>query len=174
MTLKKEKTQCRCRTERVPSVVRAVFARPPRTRGEYERTDSRLGVGLSAYNRQAIPRSALKLRLCISPQIWDVREGHLLYTLHGHEGAVSAPKHTRPHCACTHSLSLHSPNRHALRCTTLRRLRMHGAHSAYREPAQALGTAFSPLGDYFASCGADQQVRSSLSRPREGSSRRLG
>jgi hypothetical protein len=61
---------------------------------------------LSACNRQAIPRSALMLRLCILLQIWDVREGHLLYTLHGHEGAVSAPKHTRPIArARTHSRS---------------------------------------------------------------------
>lgn len=44
-------------------------------------------------------------------QVWDLREGQLLYTLHGHEGATN-------------------------------------------------GTAFSPAGDYFASCGADEQVRS--------------
>lgn len=42
-------------------------------------------------------------------QVWDLREGQLFYTLHGHEGA-------------------------------------------------ALGTAFSPAGNYFASSGADEQV----------------
>jgi centriolar protein POC1 len=51
------------------------------------------------------------LRACgPPPQVWDLREGQLLYTLHGHEGATN-------------------------------------------------GTAFSPVGDYFASCGADEQVR---------------
>lgn len=43
-------------------------------------------------------------------QVWDLREGQLFYTLHGHEGAT-------------------------------------------------LGTGFSPAGDYFASSGADEQVR---------------
>ncbi len=47
--------------------------------------------------------------LCAALQVWDLREGQLLYTLHGHEGATN-------------------------------------------------GTAFSPAGDYFASCGADEQV----------------
>lgn len=52
----------------------------------------------------AHPSAALPL------QVWDLREGQLFYTLHGHEGAT-------------------------------------------------LGTAFSPAGDYFASGGADEQVR---------------
>lgn len=43
-------------------------------------------------------------------QVWDLREGQLFYTLHGHEGAT-------------------------------------------------LAANFSPAGDYFASAGADEQVR---------------
>jgi WD40 repeat protein len=42
--------------------------------------------------------------------VWDLREGQLFYTLHGHEGATNS-------------------------------------------------VAFSPGGDYFASAGADEQVR---------------
>jgi hypothetical protein len=45
-----------------------------------------------------------------APQIWDLQEGQLFYTLHGHEGATNS-------------------------------------------------VAFSPAGDYFASAGADEQVR---------------
>lgn len=43
-------------------------------------------------------------------KVWDVREGRLFYTVHGHERST-------------------------------------------------LGVGFSPAGDYFASCGADGQVR---------------
>lgn len=50
---------------------------------------------------------------CVPPQIWDLREGQLFYTLHGHEGAT-------------------------------------------------LAGAFAPAGDYFASAGADEQVRHHL------------
>ena len=40
--------------------------------------------------------SARSPALHASPQIWDVREGHLLYTLHGHEGAVPRPPSLEP------------------------------------------------------------------------------
>ena len=164
--------------------------------------------------------SARSPALHASPQIWDVREGHLLYTLHGHEGAVPRPPslepatplrlraraHPRP-LSCTPASTscvlwesarrTHAretaiaradrearptaardappgPHLHRDGCRRLPHLHRDWAHCCHictvtgltpptsapgLGPRQVLGTAFSPLGDYFASCGADQQVR---------------
>lgn len=69
-----------------------------------------LGVGhrTHAGHRNQYMPAAATCHACA--QVWDLREGQLFYTLHGHEGATTA-------------------------------------------------AAFSPAGDYFASGGADEQVR---------------
>ena len=71
------------------------------------------------------------------PQMWDIREGHLLYTMHGHDGAP------RTECVCMRVCV----------CGGGGGIELCGIAGPVN------GVAFAPGGEYFTTCGDDAIVR---------------